>query len=98
MKSEEITSKESESTKKIEVLKGQHFQFKNDDVVILKRKNGLQEKPPLYLFNLSRMTYISSLKEIEENLYKFDVRKGPKGIEVYTLKYDKGKFEIEKIG
>lgn len=98
MKSEEITSKESESAKKIEVLKGQKFIFKNDEVVILKRKNGLQEKPPLYLFNLSRMTYISSLKEIENNLYKFDVRKGPKGIDVYTLKYDKGKIEIEKIG
>lgn len=58
----------------VEKMSGLHFSFNGDDVVIKKRVNGLGEKPPLYLWNLSRSVYISSLRELNECTFLFDVR------------------------
>ena len=77
------------------LLSIKHFSFLGDDIIIKQRKRGIQEKPPLYLFNLSKMVYVSSLREIEENLFRFDVR-NQKQLEYYTLKNENGSIKIEK--
>lgn len=84
------------SNELIEVLASQHFTLNSDDILIKKRKNGLQEKPPLYLFNLSKMVYVSSLKQVAENKFKFDVRKGKVISDIYFLTVNNGKIEVEK--
>lgn len=78
----------------VNVLKSQHFELYGDDIVILCRKNGLAEKPPLYLWNLSKSCYVSSLKSINEYTFLFDVRNDKS----YNLHLDsKGKITIEPL-
>lgn len=72
------------------------FTFADEEFTVGLRKHGIQTKEPLYLFNVSKMCYVSSLKEIGENLFSFTTEK--KGVtETYNLKNDNGTIKIEKI-
>lgn len=58
----------------VEKLKNRHFIFKGDDCYIAMRKKELKKKPPLYIFNLSKSCYVSSLIPINEKTFYFDQR------------------------
>ena len=76
-------------------------------ILISRRKHNLQKKPPLYLYDLTGHTYISSLKADSSGRiqsFVFDVRSGedliPYTFEVISIspfKYEIKPFLEEKI-
>lgn len=82
--------------KYVDILKSQHFELNGCDCVILQRKHGLGEKSPLYIFNLSKCSYVSSLKELNQNTFYFDIGRGG---EKYNLILDesKGIFNVVRV-
>lgn len=83
--------------KYVEKLKGRHFIFQNDDYYIALRKKELNKKPPLYIFNLSKSLYVSSIMPINENTFYFDVRTA-QGLQKYNLQLlDNGELKTIAI-
>lgn len=81
----------------VEQLANRHFHFFENDCVIKKRVKGLAEgKQPLYVWDLSRACYISSLKEVKKGVFIFDV----KGGESFNLFFNEnnGEISIKKVG
>ena len=87
----------NEQNKEIELLKNRHFELNNSDMVILKRVKGLTVKPPLYIFDLTKHCYVSSLKTTQQkNQFIFDIRDKEKGNLNYNLFFDeKGKILVK---
>jgi len=84
-----------------EILQNKHFMLNDDECIIKKRVKGLQEKPPLYIWNLSKSCYVSSLKASneEQNEFYFDVRVDKTLLDVWTLRVsEQGKITVEKVG
>lgn len=84
-----------------EFLQNKHFNFQDCDCIIKKRVKGLQEKPPLYIWNLSKSCYVSSLKPLndEQTKFQFDVKRDRTVLDVWILELsEKGKITVEKVG
>lgn len=76
-------------------IDGRRILFDGVVCVIRKRKNGLDKKPPYYLYNIADKEYISSLYSVGANTYIFDV----KGKDKYLIKFNgSNSYEIEPIG
>lgn len=81
----------------VSILESKKIKLNGETVVIKKRVNGLTEKPPLYLWNLTKSCYVSSLKETgKENLFTFDIRKDGSLI-LYNLIFLDGKIEVKEV-
>lgn len=87
-----------ESTEIVESMKSKHFYLENDDIVIKKRVKGLTIKPPLYLWNLTKSCYVSSLEyNVQGNNFLFDILKNGKRI-YFSLDIKKnGQLEVKKL-
>lgn len=72
----------------IAVLNEKHFDFQGSEVVIRKRKHGIREKPPLYLWDLSRACYISSLIYVKGTTFKFETKRRTETTGTYMLTYN----------
>lgn len=88
---------ENELKELVSVLKNQHIQFKDSDVIIKQRKQGLQEKPPLYLWDLTRSCYISSLRYQGNNIFQFDTRRAGKITGIYLLVFENNLVSIQEV-
>lgn len=61
-------------------MENKHFNFFGDDCIIRSRR-AAKGKTPLYIYNLSKMAYVSGLKEISPTMFYFQ----PMGKEEYYL-------------
>jgi len=80
-------------------LAGQKIKLSDGSQAIIKcRVNNLTKKPPLYMWNLTRSCYVSSLKKIQEDqgLFMFDVRAG-ENTEAYKLMLVDGEIKTERL-
>lgn len=82
----------------VNVLSGKHFILDDNDILIRKRVKGLTVKPPLYMWNLTKSCYVSSLKPtLNPNVLSFDI-KTPGKIELFNLVFtNSGNIEVQKI-
>jgi hypothetical protein len=84
-------SSDSETQTKIENRK---IVFNGSVYTVLRRKKGLDKKPPYYLLDLDKKLYLSSLYPTgQANTYVFDVRGG----DHYIIRFTPGGYEIERI-
>ena len=82
----------------VEQLKNRHIALDGCDIVIRARKKGLQEKPPLYMWNLTRACYVSSLKPgTEKNTFTFDIRTQEKDLLLYKMHLQNDKISVEQL-
>ena len=81
-------------------LAGQKVKLTDGTQAVIKcRVNKLQTKPPLYLWNLTTHSYVSSLKVLhdkQDSEFMFDVRNG-EDTTAYRLVWFGGKVRIEKF-
>ena len=82
------------------LLYGMKVQLPEGGTAVVRcRKRGLQSKPPLYLWDLTRGCYVSSLKPVDSSnkSYLFDIRKGEE-VEPYLLSLvNDCKVKIDKV-
>lgn len=82
----------------VEQLKNRHIALDGCDIVIRARKKGLQEKPPLYMWNLTRACYVSSLKPgTEKDTFTFDIRTQEKNLLLYKMHLQNDKISVEQL-
>jgi len=75
------------------------YDVEDSELIILKRKHQQKQisKPPFYLFDLTRKSYVSSLKPTKDDLiFDFDVRMKNDNFCYYKLKIENQKIRIEK--
>ena len=80
-------------------LAGQKVKLSDGSQAIIRcRVNNLTKKPPLYMWNLTRSCYVSSLKKIQEDqgLFMFDIRAGEE-TKAYTLMLINGEVKTERL-
>ena len=76
----------------VEKLANRHFYFYENDCVIKKRVKGVNAgKQPLYIWDLTRCCYVSSLIEIKKDLFLFDLKNGDK----FNLSFNEKTEEIK---
>lgn len=79
----------------IKALENTILQIEGDNCIIRLRKR-IANKQPLYIWNMTKMCYVSSLLEVNPKLYKFNILHGEEMTKYKLIVTDEDNVKVER--